>query len=480
MLRKFLVLAFMLAFFAACNNNATSGVTDNEAGASPPWSEDETPGGPGSAPGVPEDAPRDPVTITYANWNLGLEEENNLERRMLAAFMDAYPWITVEIDDRITGDWMEALTIASTTQSLPDVFMLNDQGAMIINGWLMDITEVAMDDPEFAALPSAILQSTQINNRVFSIPFAQFMIGFFVNRDIFNSLNLDPPTFGVSVEDFISLTREVTDLNRPIVGLNHATSFAEWMPGNLDRSLGFFAYQNGTYALNSPAMLQTIALAAELTTTGYTFEGLTPDQREAFVGGWGGEVFRDDGTIALLYDGTWLMNFIQEGATFDWDFIGAPGGRTVVTIDITGVASTSAHPYEAFLLAKFMGFGADGYLRRAAIANEMGAALPLPVSTDSRVIAAFRESIPVPGLLAAIDNLGDALIDGNKIIPGHVPARFTAPTGISIPGTDIDNASMGDAMHHSQTGALNFPAHADALAAIAAEQLSAAMALLSN
>src|ERR1700742_3813589 len=38
----------------------------------------------------------DAVTIRYANWNLGTEEENNLQRQMVQAYLDTHPNVTVE------------------------------------------------------------------------------------------------------------------------------------------------------------------------------------------------------------------------------------------------------------------------------------------------------------------------------------------------------------------------------------------------
>ena len=42
----------------------------------------------------------DRTVITYAAWNLGLEEDNNIERRMIDAFMEKYPDIRVDVIER--------------------------------------------------------------------------------------------------------------------------------------------------------------------------------------------------------------------------------------------------------------------------------------------------------------------------------------------------------------------------------------------
>ena len=53
---------------------------------------------------APTDAPMPPeavedVTLRYANWNLGTEEENNIQRQLVKAYTDANPNVT----DRVRG-----------------------------------------------------------------------------------------------------------------------------------------------------------------------------------------------------------------------------------------------------------------------------------------------------------------------------------------------------------------------------------------
>ncbi|MFZ6019816.1 MAG: ABC transporter substrate-binding protein, partial [Chloroflexota bacterium] len=40
--------------------------------------------------------PAEPVTLRYANWNLGTEEENNIQRQLIKAYTDANPHVTIE------------------------------------------------------------------------------------------------------------------------------------------------------------------------------------------------------------------------------------------------------------------------------------------------------------------------------------------------------------------------------------------------
>ncbi|MGL4338424.1 MAG: hypothetical protein ACRCST_16185, partial [Turicibacter sp.] len=77
------------------------------------------------------------VEITYANWNLGTEEENNLERQMIAAYMEQNPHIQIRIADNIdTSKYVDSLTTAAAGGLLPDVFMLENIPRPLANEWL--------------------------------------------------------------------------------------------------------------------------------------------------------------------------------------------------------------------------------------------------------------------------------------------------------------------------------------------------------
>ncbi|MCL1986870.1 MAG: extracellular solute-binding protein [Firmicutes bacterium] len=421
-----------------------------------------------------------PATIRYANWNMGTEEENNIERRMIQAFMERYPHITVEIDESIPGDWMGNLAIAASTGSLPDVFMVSDTATKVINGWLLDITDISNADSEFTALPQNIRDSTTLGGRVYTVPFAQFLLGYFINADLFDTFNLDPPQFGFDVDEFISLINATTDLSRPTLGLTQSVSFADWMPAALNPNLGFFAYDGTGYAISSPEMIQTVNTAAQLNMTGTTWLGITPEQQAQFLGAeYDGAAFRE-GLVAFLWDGTWALGSLSEQTNFSLDFVGVPGGRTPMTLDITALSATTAYPEQAYLLAKWMGHGIDGYLTRLQIAEEMGIFFAsVPVSPNPQVQNAFLASIDgLPGLRTAIENLDNAIIDGNKVVPGYVMARFNGETGIAIPAEDIDNATIGAVIHHASIGNLNLADHAAAIEAISRGHLAEAQNLL--
>src|SRR5687768_17132114 len=159
------------------------------------------------------------TTIRYATWNLGTEEENNIQRQLVAAYMEANPDVTIELVD-MAGDcgWEEKLTNLAARGELPDVFMANNTPFYVQNGWIADLTEMVAGDLDWADVPEALKSAVTYGDRVLGLPSAQFIMGYFVNQDLFEAANLDAPQYGVSLEEFIDSTTAITDVQQGMLG----------------------------------------------------------------------------------------------------------------------------------------------------------------------------------------------------------------------------------------------------------------------
>ncbi|MCL2404333.1 MAG: extracellular solute-binding protein [Defluviitaleaceae bacterium] len=398
----------------------------------------------------------DIVTITYANWNLGSARDNALELRMIQSFMDMHPNIRVEIDQNITTtNWTDSLAIAASQNRLPDVFMLEDIGSKAANGWLMNITPHIWTDLDFFDLTSNVQEAMRINNIMYAVPFAQNIHGYFVNRDLLRDMGIDQPSFGISAHDFINAVRASTDLSRPTIGLNNAFSLVEWYPSAVNPIFDFFAYDGLGFALNSPEMQEAVRLAASLNNDGYTFDGI-PYTGNFPAGNALGAFL--DGQMAFFYGGSWNIDVMVNQTSFDWAFIGVPGGRSIITLEVLGIASSTNHPEEAYMLARWMSHGAEGSQRRLEYARDMGI-LPgsLPVSQSSYVLDELLKIMPAPGLLEIYQSIDRALIDGLRILPGYMQARFTAPTGVAVDDSLFTDIGVDSLIRYSIAGNIYFP-----------------------
>ncbi|WP_413303283.1 ABC transporter substrate-binding protein [Bacillus sp. 1P10SD] len=422
-------------------------------------------------------AKKEEVTLSYANWNLGTEEEQNLERLMIKAFEEKYPNIKIKIDESVsTTDWNGTLSTAASSGTMPDVFALPQIPLALSNDWLLDITKFASKDKEFAKIPEAVQESAKHNGKVYAVPFAQHFMGYFVNKDLFNAANLDYPEFGISLEDFESAIKEVTNVSKGVVGLNNPFSIVDWYPAAANDDMGWYTLKDGQYALDSKEYINGVNLAKELGTNGYTYETLKDDQKANFKGENPDQVWLQGG-VAVKFDGSWATTPLFEKASFDWDFIGLPGGKTGLTNDFVGISKSTKHAEEAYLFSKFMSFGNEGFKKRMEIADKEGKTLnTLPITTDKKILDAYFEIQDVPGIRTAYENIDKAIIEPVKTVPGYVDARWQAPTGVKA--GDQANATTGQLVDAFLRGELKVEDYAKQLDQLADQKSKEALEAL--
>ncbi|WP_163536083.1 extracellular solute-binding protein [Gracilibacillus sp. YIM 98692] len=405
------------------------------------------------------DEDKEQVTLTMASWSFGAEGDTNINRLMLEAFMEEYPHITVEIDESISDPWEESLASAASASAMPDVFSLATVPTGIANEWMLDVSELAKEDKEFELLPDSVIASITVGDQIYAIPASQHMLGYYVNKDLYEDANLDVPYLGMSLDEFNEAIRNVTNVNQGVVGLNQTFSIVDWYPAAANEDLGWYTYNEEGFHLDSNEFISGIEFTQNINSNGYAFEPLSDDQKANFNGENANEVWYNEG-IGIKWDGTWAISAFSQNADFEWDFIGIPGERDVITHDYYGISSSTEHPEEAYLLAKWMGFGKDGYLERLAIADEVEEVTldRLPLITDDEVINAYFETVNVPGLKEAFKNIDNAVVEPFKTTPGYAQARWKAPTGVEI--GDEPNATISTLINNAVSGEINYENYA--------------------
>ncbi|MCX7754468.1 MAG: extracellular solute-binding protein [Anaerolineales bacterium] len=386
---------------------------------------------------APTDAPAEPVTIRYANWNVGTPEENNLQRQLIAAYMEMHPNVTIEfVDMSQEGKWDEKLTNYAAKGGLPDVFMADVTPLYVKNGWLADLTSFVENDPDWQDVPQVLKDAVTYNGKVLGLPAAQFVMGYFVNQDLFEAANLDAPTYGVSVDDFFAATTALTNVQKGKLGLDEMEFIMGWYPSTQDPNLKWFSFDGQHMNYNSAAFKAAVAKAGEMKP--HTWQGLTDEQKKNFksVGPW--ELFLNQES-GVRWDGGWAVPGYAS-ATFKWDFMGIPGGNQAMVADIIVVSKTASNPEAAYDFAKWMTFSKAGYAKEAELAKAAGGVpTRMPVSVNAESIDLYMSFVgDKPGLRQALENLDNSLLESlAKIVPGYVNARWEGKPGIDI-GEDKD------------------------------------------
>lgn len=418
-----------------------------------------------------------PVTIRYANWNLGTAEENNLQRQLVAAYTKAHPDVTVEFVD-MSGDgrWDEKLTNLAAKGKLPDVFMADGTPYYVKNGWTADLSKLVENDADWKDVPKVLKDAVSFSGKTLGLPAAQFVLGYYVNTDLFEAANLDAPAYGVSVKDFLAATTALTNVQKHILGLDEMEPILGWYPSTQDAKLKWFSYDGTHMNYNSAAFKAAIAKAAELKPN--TWQGLTEDKQKTFKSKGPWELFLNQES-GVRWDGGWAIPDFAKKATFKWDFVGIPGGNQAMVTDILVVSKTAADPQAAFDFAKWMTFSKDGYAKEAELA-QAAKSVPtrMPVSVNAKSIDLYMSFVGTrPGLRKALEKLDNSLVESlAKIAPGYINARWEGKPGIDV-GNDKD-VNIGYMFANSASGNFKFEDYAAKLETFANKILDDARAEL--
>jgi ABC-type glycerol-3-phosphate transport system substrate-binding protein len=379
----------------------------------------------------------EPVTIRYAAHNLGTEEENNAERQLIAAYMEMNPNVTIEIVDMSAeGGWEANLTAYAAKGELPDVFSAFGLPLYIKNGWMADLTDVVAADEEWVLIPQSLREAVTYNGMVSAVPSGQFIVGFIVNKDLFEAANLDAPEYGFTIEDFEAAVTGVHNPAEGVLGLDELWHVLAWYPNSVDPNLNWFSFDGERMNYNSAAFKEAMAKTAEWAP--FAWDTLTEEQKTNFksVGPW--ELLNNQ-EVGLKFEYSWAFGGLKQNAAYSWDFIGIPGGNQAVVFDFIGVGKTTANLEEAYKFAKWMGFSPEAYAKRVEIAKAGNSVPNMPVAVDEASLTLYTEFFAdQPGIAAALANLDNSLLESpQKVVPGFVNARWEGKTGIVIGGEEI-------------------------------------------
>lgn len=418
------------------------------------------------------------IKITYANWNLGAPdaETPNMERLMIEAFEAANPDIDVVIVERpkvpgTTNDvsWSEFLAARASTESLPDVFMADDIPYYVVNDWAYNISDIANADPEFLNVSEGIRGAATYNGKVMALPNAVFYAGYVVNKTLYDQRGQDWPTTTTTFDEFIQMTKAAANhsstTNTGIVGLEGIEHIIHWYPAQLNASYGWFTMNQNGFNLDSTEFATTVDFYRSLQTdTSFVLEALqyeaakedsTIDIEAIFQGGSAGAAFNNGAILAKWFyswDFGWMQANINNGTyTWDLDFIGTPvvngNKRVPIVADFFTIASNTKQPEAAYKLAKWMGFGKDGYLKRIELSKTIEGISQVnfaPLQNDADLLDAYFELYPAFTGLRAIVEAGNVVVEPPKFLPGYIQARYQ--------GTYDAENKMGDIINKLRFG----------------------------
>jgi len=406
------------------------------------------------------DDPIDPIVnqkieLTYADW--GNQEFN---QRMIDAFMAKYPDIRVSLRQDIAGSGAEFtgnLVTAAQAGLLPDVFATDNVPTVINAGLTYDLADLWDADPDTDLVYDNVALTGVYNGKRFAVPSFQFLKGIMINLDIFADANLVTvegkyriDNDGYPVKDwthseFVEIAKAITnfdlvDTENLVVGMDTwygSPDFQQVWPMMDDANVQYDTWDGSAFHYTSAdwiyAMQQKVALhqLTNGTTTRFTQEVYdnNPVLQQYLI---------KMGYAAMDIEGSWqlgIINAAKEDSNINLGFWPYPSGSAGLfpptILDYQAISSQTAHPEEAYLLAKWMTFGQEGWEARLDLLesdrNDALAAGELPVHLDRFPVADYPDVWDrvydlvddIEGINYILDRIEYSKPDLDKWLPGY-------------------------------------------------------------
>ncbi len=401
----------------------------------------------------------DPVTITYASWDLGSADSEvpNIDRMMIDEFEKEYPWITVEILERpkVQGsdadqDWAEFLTSRAAVKRLPDVFKSEDIPRDVTNNWAMNINSLVESDSEYQQLSADVRNAAVYKNMTFALPTAIHYQGYVVNNTLFESRNQDWQTPYTEWTDFLKALEKAAkhEAGGNIAGIDGIEHIIHAYAGHLNTNLEWFAFDKagdngkGEFKLDNEEFKKTVEFYLSIYNNNkISYDNLKnvqiPEGEPSLLETYFGQGDPWDNEIMLArWFGTYSLGALQSQITkgertSEYDFIGFPGvdgvKRTPITLDFNIVSSQTKAPEAAYLLAKYLGFGTKGYAKRFELSTTTEGLDPVnyaPLIADDELLDQFFALYPsFPGYREVVESQS-FIAEPTKYMVGYNQVRY--------------------------------------------------------
>ena len=403
------------------------------------------------------------TVVTYCGWDLGTESEPTLKRQMINKWNETNEKIYIEVVEP-QGGYDEFINTMASAGNLADVFLVNSVPNAVVSKQAMDITNFAKADTEWETIEGALRESVTFSESIYAIPAAQNYIGFFANYKL---LDDEAGLSGNAAElfeagkfsytDFFDAIKAVNNVTAVdgsgFIGVNATGDMINWLPSSIDstletpQGLTHYVWNGESLDMNGTTMLKALEIIQEIGSkdSKYTFNSLAPaageeDTREQIFGSTDEKVVFEAGKMAFIQAASYYT-FNDDNMEFEYKFVAYPDAKVISAADYLCISKATAYPDEAFEVAKYLTYGAEGINARYEIVEsdpENMKLTGLPIVTDATLTANWFEYITLPGVKEVynkvVSNEIQVIVECNKATPGYLTARFNQLTGVVIEG----------------------------------------------
>ncbi len=309
---------------------------------------------------------KEKVILTYAFW--GSPNERQAKERMIKAFMEKYPWITIRYMYE-PGDYTTKLTTMYASNKAPDVFILYKHTALqwAEQGKLYNLQSFLASDAEInesSLISNSIMYWDQ--NKVAGIKVAEESFALYYNADLFREAGVElPPSKAEDAwtwEQFMMTAKKLTiDRNghnalHPEFDANHITQFGvrfnTWMwhlmvPSN---NTSVISPDGSRMNLDDPAVIDAVQRLADLIYVHHVAPSPVQEKNLPQPA-----LAMQSRKVAMNLDGQWVqLDLGAAGVNYGVGVL--PKLKTSKTIQFGEplvMSSTTKHPNEAWLFYKW-------------------------------------------------------------------------------------------------------------------------------
>ncbi len=264
---------------------------------------------------------------------------------LINKYMKTHPEVVIQRTSIPLADIVNMLLLGSATGNLPDILLLVGANHQMFAaaGMLADISEeVETWGQEGQYLPE-VWASSEYHGKRFGIPMGVSNAGLYYNADLLAEANIAPP------KDWNELKAAAIKLTKPGVHGFQATAVRNDQA--IYSFLPFF-WQSGSKieTFDSPGTIEAVTLWKEMVDNGSMSKEIL---NQGFLG-TSAEFL--SGNIAMIVNGTWLVNVLEKEATFNWGVVPMPSYKEEATVlgdENWAITSTSQHKEIAWDFIQF-------------------------------------------------------------------------------------------------------------------------------
>lgn len=391
----FMILVFAVSSFSACSKKGETADDQKNSEANTATSAPEDASADNAADVTATTAPEvtglepmttDNITLTYASWGLGEKGETEAKDKQIAAFMEAYPNITVNFVTIDQATWTDGLTTLAATGTLPDVFGVFSVTDAIMNQWALDVTDFAAKDPDTKEIYPSMLENSKINGKLYSMPWVMFPQLVFVNKTLFEKYNIPLPSYDWTIDDFKNIAAQITHPE----DFNFGTSnpiYPDYFPAMYSDTQSMRGWDGTSYSFDQ-TWIDAMNLKYEFIDNDVC-EWESAEDKAKWLGDEGAWP-PGYGRSAMHWDWSWTIAYFEDAvkAQSGCEFLyypqpKGPSGRQMAVVDYSVISASTEHPREAWELQKWMTWGKEADLNRLEGYKEAG----LTVSSRMPVIS---------------------------------------------------------------------------------------------